>query len=155
MQRFVQQHADQVNGVLSGFDRMRFRGTLRFLAYTQGMFSYLCHIGVLLKNFKAYAQRITERVRDASERLAKTRGRPLIYLDSPKVSKEETARQIARWDDVRDGLICVFSAVESCFSYEIRRHAARHRLELRGRPQKCLHYYSHLLLVVGTKRMGH
>jgi hypothetical protein len=134
---------------------MRFRRTLRLLAHTHGFFAFLCHIGVLLKNLKAYAQSITERVREASEQLAKVHNRPLIYLDSPKVSKEETARQIARWDDVRDGLICVFSAVESCFSYEIRRHAARHRLELRGRPQKCLHYYSHLLLVVGTKRMGH
>jgi hypothetical protein len=144
MQRFIQQHSHQVTGVLSGFDRMRFRGTLRLLAHTQGFFAFLCHIGVLLKNFKTYAQSITERVREASERLAKAHNRPLIYLDSPKVSKEETARQIAQQDDIRAGLICVFSAVESCFSYEIRRDAARHRLELRGRPQKCLHYYFYL-----------
>jgi hypothetical protein len=144
MQRFIQQHADQVTGVLSGFDRLRFRGTLRFLANTKGMFSYLCHIGVLLKNFKAYAQSITQGVRDASERLAETHERPLIYLDSPKVSKEETARQIAERDGVREGLICVFSAVESCFSYDIRRDPQKRRLELRGRPQKCLHYYFYL-----------
>lgn len=144
MQRFIQQHADQVTGILSGFDRLRFRGTLRFLAYTQGMFKFLCHMGVLLKDFKAYAQSLTERVREASEHLAKTQGRPLIYLDSPKVSKEETARKIAEKDGVREGLICVFSAVESCFSYEIRRDPQKRRLELRGRPQKCLHYYFYL-----------
>lgn len=144
MQRFIQQHADQITGVLSGFDRLRFRGTLRFLAYTQGMFKYLCHIGVLLKDFKTYAQSITDRVRETSERLAKTQDRPLIYLDSPKVSKEETARKIAEKDGIREGLICVFSAVESCFSYEIRRDPEKRRLELRGRPQKCLHYYFYL-----------
>lgn len=144
MQRFIQHHVNQVTGVLNGFDRLRFRGTLRFLAYTQGMFKFLCRIGVLLKNFKPFAQSITERVRDASERLAETHGRPLIYLDSPKVSKEETARQIAEKDGVRAGLICVFSAVESCFSYEIRRDPQKRRLELRGRPQKCLHYYFYL-----------
>jgi hypothetical protein len=144
MQRFIQQHADQVHGVLSGFDRMRFRGTLRWLAHTQGMSGFLNHIGVLLKDFKAYAQGITERIRAATERLAKAQGRPLIYLDSPSVSKEEQARQIAQRDDVREGLICVFSAVESCYSYEIRRDADKHRLELRGRTQKCLHYYFYL-----------
>jgi hypothetical protein len=144
VQRFIQQHADQVTGVLSGFDRLRFRGTLRFLAYGQGMFKYLCHIGVLLKNFKAYAQSITEQVRDASERLASAQRRPLIYLNSPKVSKEQTARKIAEKDGIREGLICVFSAVESCFSYEIRRDPQKRRLELRGRPQKCLHYYFYL-----------
>ncbi len=144
MQRFLQQHADQVNGALSGFDRLRFRGTLRLLANTQGLFKFLCHISVLLKDFKTFAQSITDRVRDASERLAKTRGRPLLYLNSPNISKEETARQIADKDGIREGLICVFSAVESCFSYEIRRDPQKRRLELRGRPQKCLHYYFYL-----------
>jgi hypothetical protein len=144
MQRFIQQHADDVSGVLSGFDRMRFRGTLRWLAHTQGMFGFLSHMGVLLKDFKAYAQGITERIRAATERLAKAHGRPLVYLNSTRISKEETARQIAQRDGIREGLICVFSAVESCFSYEIRRDATKRRLELRGRPQKCLHYYFYL-----------
>jgi hypothetical protein len=144
VQRFLQQHADKIRGVLSGFDRMRFRGTLRFLAHTQGMFSFLCQIGILLKDFKAYAQGITERVRTATEQLAKAQGRPLIYLNTPEISKEEQARQIAQRDGIRDGLICVFSAVESCFSYDIRRDAQSHRLQLHGRPQKCLHYYFYL-----------
>lgn len=144
MRRFLQQHADRISGVLSGFDRLRFRGTLRFLAHTQGMSTFLNYIGVLLKDFKTYAQGVTERIRTASEQVAKDRERPLIYLNSPNVSKEETARQIAQRDGVQEGLICVFSAVESCFSYEIRRDAAKHRLELRGRPQKCLHYYFYL-----------
>jgi hypothetical protein len=144
MQRFIQQHADQILGVLSGFDRLRFRGTLRWLAYTKGMLGFLNHIHVFLKDFKAYAQGITERVRAASERLAEAHGRPLFYLDSPKVSKEETAQQIAQRDGIHEGLICVFKAVESCFSYDIRRDADQHRLELRGRTQKCLHYYFYL-----------
>jgi hypothetical protein len=144
MRRFLQQHADQISGVLSGFDRMRFRGTLRFLANTRGLATFLNCIGVLLKDFKGYAQAITERIRAATERLAQDHGRPLLYLNSPSISKEDTARQIAERDGVQEGLICVFSAVESCFSYEIRRDSAQHRLELRGRPQKCLHYYFYL-----------
>jgi hypothetical protein len=43
MKRFLRMHADQIKGVLCGFDRMRFRGTLRWLAYTQGMKNWKCH----------------------------------------------------------------------------------------------------------------
>jgi hypothetical protein len=141
MKRFIQQHAGEITGVLSGFDRMRFRGTLRWLAYTDGMRGFLNHIGVLLKDFKPYVQRVTEQVREATEQLARAEGRPLLYLDSPRLSKEEEARRIAQEDGIREGLVCVFSAVESCFSYEIRRDAQARRLELKGRTQKCLHYY--------------
>ena len=65
-------------------------------------------------------------------------------LMTNSISKEERARDIARQDGVNEGLICVFSAVESCFSYEVRRDPDRRLLELRGRPQKCLHYYFYL-----------
>jgi hypothetical protein len=144
MKRFIQQHAAQIRGVLSGFDRLRFRGTLRWLAYTQGMQSFLNCSHVLLKDFKSYVQGMTDRVRTATERLVKAAGRPLHFLDSSRISKEERARQIAQRDDIQEGLICVFSAVEPCFSYEVRRDAQRRRLELCGRTQKCLHYYFYL-----------
>lgn len=141
MKRFLKRHADQVRGVLSGFDRLRFRGTLRWLAYADGMRSFLSCAGVLLKDFQSYVQGVTERIRCAAEDLARTEHRPLIYLNSSAISKEETARSIAVRDDVRDGLVCIFSAVEPCFSYEVHRSRERRLLELRGRPQKCLHYY--------------
>lgn len=144
MKHFIHQHADQISGVLSGFDRLRFRGTIRWLAHTQGMQRFLNYAGILLKDFKGYVQGVTDQVRAATERLAKDADRPLIYLDSPRISKEEKARQIAERDGIREGLVCVFSTVESCFSYEVRRDAQKRKLELRGRPQKCLHYYFYL-----------
>jgi hypothetical protein len=144
MKRFIQRYAPQITGVLNGFDRMRFRGTLRLLAYTKGMRLFLNHTHVLLKDFRTYVQGITDQIRETTERLAKAHGQRVRYLDSSRISKEETARQIAQQEGIRDGLICVFSAVEPCFSYEIRRDAQKHWLELRGRTQKCLHYYFYL-----------
>jgi hypothetical protein len=144
MKRFLRTHADLIIGVLNGFDRLRFRGTLRWLAYTQGMKKFLDHTGVLLKDFKAYALRLTDQVRASTEKLAEDAGRPLIYLNSPTISKEEQAREIARRDRIDTGLICVLSAVESCFSYEIHRNRDQRLLELQGGTQKCLHYYFYL-----------
>src|SRR5688572_12670913 len=109
MKRFIQQHADQISGVLSGFDRMRFRGTLRWLAYTNGMRGFLNHIGVLLKDFKTYVQGITDQIRDATQQVAEAHGKQVRFLDSSRISKEETAREIAQRDGIRQGLICIFS----------------------------------------------
>ena len=144
MKRFLRQHAESIRGVVNGFDRLRFRGTVRWLAYTEGMQSFLNHTHVLLKDFKTYVQGVTDQVREATERLVKGTRRPLIYLDSSRISKEENAREIAQRDHVQEGLICVFSAVEPCFSYEVRRDAQERKLQLRGRTQKCLHYYFYL-----------
>jgi hypothetical protein len=144
MERFIQQLGDSITGTLSGFDRMRFRGTLRLLAYTAGMQKFLNHTHVLLKNFKSYVQGVTDQVRDATEEIARATGRRVQFLSSSKISKEERARHIAQREDIREGLICIFSAVEPCFSYEVHRSQERRLLELAGRNQKCLHYYFYL-----------
>jgi len=54
MNTFLQRHAPSVTGMLSGFDRVRFRGTLRLLANAGGMGAFLAYMGVLLKDFKQY-----------------------------------------------------------------------------------------------------
>jgi hypothetical protein len=141
MQSFIQRHAANVIGVLNGFDRVRLRGTLRWLANTQGMLSYLYAAKILLKEFKDYAVGVTERIRAASHQLAEEAGRPLMYLNSTAISKEETARKIAERDGVKEGLICVLTCTEPCFSYRIGRNREKRQLELRGERLKCLHHY--------------
>ena len=37
MQRFLERHQDRIVGVLSGFDRLLFRGTLRSISYLTGI----------------------------------------------------------------------------------------------------------------------
>ena len=56
MHPFLQRHAEKVMGMLNGWDRIRLRSTLRWLANLKVMTSYLYAAQVLLKDFKAYAQ---------------------------------------------------------------------------------------------------
>jgi hypothetical protein len=141
MQSFIQRHASCVMGVLNGFDRVRLRGTLRWLANRDGMLSYLYAAKVLLKDFKDYAVAVTERIRAASHQIAEEAGRPLMYLNSTAISKEEIARKIAQRDRVQEGLICVLTCTEPCFSYRVGRNRQKRELELRGERLKCLHHY--------------
>jgi hypothetical protein len=127
--------------VLSGFDRLVFRGTLRRLSYVEGLKDYLWERKVLLKDFGTHAQTVTERVKEACLAAAKTVPIPIEYLASAETSKEETARKIAQAHGVREGPVCLLTCVEPFVGYDIYRNAATQKLELVSRYRKCLHYY--------------
>jgi hypothetical protein len=126
---------------LHGFDRIRFRGTRRFLANVSGMLGYLWQRQVPLKEFKAFAGDLTAQVRQAAEEVASSRGRPVVYLHNSHMDKEAWARQLAQRDGIRQGLIGVLKSVECCWSYQVGPNREKKKLELRGGPMKCLHYY--------------
>jgi len=128
-------------GELSGWDRIVFRGTLRMLSFAGGMAAYLSRIGTLLKHFGDHAQAMTDQLIQASLKRAETAGRPVEYLYSPKIRKDDHARQIAARDGVTDGLICVLTCVEPCRSFEIYRNREKKILELVARNRKCKFLY--------------
>lgn len=141
MEGFVSRHASAVIGTLSGFDRLVLRGTLLGLVQRFGMARYLWATRVLLKDFAAHAQGLSEQVKAASVALAQASGRPLRYLLSSALSKEALARAIAEQDGIEQGLICILSAVEPCWSYQVVRDRASRQLKLLPRQRQCLHLY--------------
>ena len=145
MKSFIQRFGSNILGVLHGFDRVRFRGTRRFLANVVGMMNFLWHRQVLLKDFKTFAGNITARVRQAAEEGAVRQGRPVEYLYNSVMDKEAWARDLAKRDGIQQGLIGVLKAVEGCWSYDVGPDRAKKKLELRGKPSKCLHYYHYFM----------
>jgi hypothetical protein len=142
---FYRKFGRHVTAVLSGFDRIRFRGTLRMLFNPAKMDLYLGCCGVLLKEFGAFAERMTTRVKEAATQAAQKAGRPIQYLNSGAISKEELARQIAQRDKISSGLIGLFMAVEPCLSYAIRKDRARQQIKLVLETRKCTHLYHYYL----------
>ena len=145
MKTFIQRFGQKILGVVHGFDRLRFRGTRRFLANVSGMMGYLWQRQVLLKDFKSFAANLTTQVRRAAEDVAVQQKRPMEYLHHSAMDKEAWARDLARRDGIQEGLIGVLKAVECCWSYEVGPNRATKKLELRGKPSKCLHYYHYFL----------
>ncbi len=141
MEQFLSRHAGNVIGTLSGFDRLVFRGTLRMLAHRGGMMSYLWAARVLLKDFAAHAEALTDRLREASGALARRTGRPIRYLQSSGINKEQIAHEIACSDRIEQGLICILTALEPCQSYEIVRDRGSRMLDLQPRQRRCLFLY--------------
>lgn len=148
MKSFLQGVSGQVLGVLSGFDRLMFRGHLRTLMNPHGMNVYCWTNDIRFTDFKSHAQDRTEALLAAALAEAKRLGRPIEYLASAAARKEDLAQALAKRDGITQGLIGVFTALEPCWSYSVRGNGGSKRLELRREMRKCLHvyhYYQHPL----------
>jgi hypothetical protein len=141
MERFLERHAGRIVGVLSGFDRVLFRGTLRSISHLTGMDMFLSSQRVLYKDFGAYVNKLSEQLKTHAAMVAERAGRPLRYVASCEESKEEIARKILEQDRVEEGLVCVLTCVEPCQTFSIRKDRERKRLRLATEPRKCLHVY--------------
>lgn len=141
MNDFIAKYQDELQGVLSGFDRLVFHGHLRRISRSTGMRYYLNANGVLLKDFGVHVERISQELKQASLAEAERERRPVIYLRDNRNSKEELARSIAVRDGISTGLICVLTAVERCWSYRVAGNRTSKHLEVQPCFRKCLHLY--------------
>lgn len=145
MERFLERHRNRIVGILSGPDRVLFRGTLLSICHCDGMARFLSSQDVLYKHFGAYAQRMSDGIIARARAWAEEAGRPLEYIASSRLRKEDRAREILAANPVNEGLIAVLTCVEPCQSYTVRRNRQAKRLELVLQERKCLHVYFYLL----------
>lgn len=149
-------YGKDVIGSIHGWDRMRFRGTLRWLCGVSGLSSYLRTRNILLKDFKAFAQEVTAKVRASCAEQAEQLDIPLYYLRSGAIDKEAMARQVARERKVETGDICMFSVVEPCYAPTVCGNREKKQLEVQMRPRRCIfiyHYWNHPRLGFGHSRL--
>jgi hypothetical protein len=145
LERFIARYRPLITGVLSGFDRLVFRGSLLPLIRDGGMFFFLERAGVRLLDFRDFVLGTSERVKQAAFAEAQRLGRPVRYLESSATDKEKLAERLLAEQPVARGLICVLTAVEPCMSFEYHRSPNRDERGLRLRPRKCLHLYKYFL----------
>lgn len=145
MERFVERYRDRIVGTIAGFDRILFRGQILHLCHPEGMGKFLSSQQVLYKNYAPYVQMFTERIKTHAKSVAEQQQRPFEYLASCATSKEEQARAIARRDQVAQGLVCILSCVEPCYSFSVRGDRESKQLRLVWGPGKCQHLYFYYL----------
>jgi hypothetical protein len=145
MKPFITKHKRHIIGVLSGWDRVRFRGTIRMLAYTNGLMGWLCERNVLLKHFKPFSMKLTASLKESVLAVAEASRRSVKYLASSTLSKEDLVQELLRRDNITEGLVCVLSCVEPCQSYDIHRNRETKHIDLVPALRKCLHWYLYFI----------
>jgi hypothetical protein len=117
---FINRFGQPVTGFLSGFDRVRFRATLRPLFCANGPEVYLNYCKVLIKNFKSFAQDLSDRLKKLAYEKFEQLGRGNIYLPSSELSKERLVEGLVAKEQIEEGPIVLLSCVESCLTFRVR-----------------------------------
>jgi len=144
MNTILNQFKDKINGTFSFFDRIIIKGHIRSFFSTSGRGYFLSQQNILLKDFSSYAQQVTSEIVSHVEEMAKETQRPLRYLTSAAIPKEETANEILKENPVKEGLICILSVVECCQTLQPVKNGEG-KLELRTVDRKCKYYYFYFL----------
>jgi hypothetical protein len=144
MKSFLQRFGSLILGVLHGFDRLRLRGSKRFLCSPGGAASFLSYVHVPLTDYNSYAKATTLTLCKAIETEAKEAGL-YRYLNNCQESKEEVALRMAAEQQRQHGLIAVLGCVEPCQVVQVRGNPETKKKEVRIEPGKCLHYYHYYL----------
>jgi len=140
MEQFISKHAEKIQGTLSCFDRILFRGYLPFFSGA-AFASFLDRRGVRRQDLKCFLLRQAARLKQHALRMAAREGRPYVYFGG-RVRKEDLARQIAERDHIAQGLVCVISTLEPCRTFSIR---WKHASYIQPATRKCLFLYYYFM----------
>jgi hypothetical protein len=75
MCKFLLQNAASVIGMISGWDRVRLRGTLRSIAFPDALSRFLSSSRRLIKGFGLFAEESSRQMREAAADVAEHAGR--------------------------------------------------------------------------------
>jgi hypothetical protein len=147
MNRFVQRFADKIKGVITGFDRIVFKGCIRPLMFAEGAMSFLRFRGVLNKDYKPWVMEQSAALVEAADRYARaTGGRGIQPIASCHERKEKMAHDRQKEMGIDQGLIGVWSCLEACSTYRAYYDAKAGFPQLRSDFSRCKHlyfYYDH------------
>jgi len=141
---FLRKHQQHIQGVLSCFDRVIFRGHLT-LSYARGLEGFLNWHNVLFKDFKTFAPQVSQRVKEHIRTLVEQAGAPFRHLPS-KIRMEDEARRLAKERGVSEGIVCGYSKLETCATFRLQYAQGRPRFQRDFR--RCTVVYVFLLHAV-------
>ncbi len=146
MTSFVERHAERIVGTLSCYDRVIIQGTLPGVGYAAGMTGYLKARGLRIFDFAEFSKPLTQAIRENAERIAREHGLVIEFIRRPKqVRKEDRIAEILAQRGDHPGLIHVFSAMETCSTFEPWHDKKTAKTFLRRDSGKCIHYYFYFL----------
>lgn len=142
MRNFMTYFQDGIKGVLSGFDRIVFKGTILPLVRAEGAMSFFRTKGIRHKDYKKWAMERSAQIVQAAQSYALDHcGHGIEAISSGHVRKEALAHKRQSERGVLSGLIGIFSALESCWSFKAFYSKEHGYPQLRKTSTKCKHLY--------------
>ena len=134
MQQFIDKFEKDIQGVLSGFDRVVFRGTLPRLSYPGGMKLYLIQNKILCKHYEDHVKAVSQKVKKASLAPFQQQGLPVKHVYA-RDDKEQIARAVASERGITTGDVCALTTMEMAPTFQ------HDQTQMAMRPRPCLTVY--------------
>lgn len=145
MTTLLERYASQIRGVLSCFDRVVITGTIPEICHQAAMTSHLYSQNIRIFDYTQFAEPLRDEIRNHAERLAKENGLEIEFIRKRDFRKEERIKKIVAQRGDHPGLVHIFSAMESCPSFQPWHDKKTGKTFLKSREAKCLHYYFYFL----------
>lgn len=147
MELITKNHFDNIDFVISCYDRLVFTGTLPEISYAQGMTSYLYKEKVKIFDYPKFAEPFKESIRENAQRLAKESNIDIEFIGKANIRKESlVAERISqRGNRPVSGLVHILSAMEQCATYKPWHDKSTGKTFLKPDQSKCLHYYFYFI----------
>jgi len=148
MKSFIQKHASKIKGVLECFDRVIIRGHLPMAGtgyfatwlYSKKISLNLEKLPAGWQRFKEIGPRFAEWLKAHAQGMAEGAGRPFQHLPTAQ-RMEQNARAMAEDDQIKEGLVCVYSTLETCRTFRVGYGDGRPLVKADLRRCLVLYYY--------------
>ena len=141
MPPFIDRFKNSILYVLTGFDRMVFKGIFRPLASVGGVLSFLYRMNITNKDYKNWMLSRTQELTRAVETMAAQHQQKVIHLSSWRFRKEALAHEHQKQQGIETGLIGVWSCLESSNTYRAYYDPGAGKPCLRPYRTPCKHFY--------------
>lgn len=141
----IEKYQEKIKGQLSGFDRIIINGFSRQLNNNRQFLFYLIQNNCDLKDFKTFAEEHTKSLCTHIDNIVQEENRPMYYVQSPKVNKDEIARNLLKENPIDKGLVCAISTMELCDTMTVKGNKETKLLEVTRKSTKCKYYYLYMI----------
>ena len=138
-------YRNQIHGVLHCYDRVIMAGSLQPFCYAHGMTNYLYQQQIRIFDYTQFAEPLRDEIRQNAERIATENGLTIEFIRKKNFRKEDRIRAILKQRGEQPGLVHIFSAMESCPSYQPWHDKNTGKTYLKATTSKCLHYYFYFI----------
>jgi len=140
-----ERHCNELDGVLSCYDRIVIIGSLYPFCYAQGMTHYLYQQEIRIFDYAKFAEPLRDCIRENAEALAEANGVKIEFIRKKDFRKENRIQQILKRRGDQSGLVHIFGCMESCSSYRPWHNKVTGKTYLKSDRSKCMTYYFYFM----------
>jgi hypothetical protein len=140
-----ERYGNELDGILSCYDRIVITGSLHPFCYAQGMTHYLYQQGIRIFEYAKFAEPLREGIRANAEALAQANGLKIEFIRRKDFRKENRIQKILKERGEQPGLVHIFGAMEACSSYRPWHDKATGKTYLKPDSSKCMTYYFYFM----------